>query len=219
MAQRKKKASKRTARKSRAPFVPMADRLGLGGRRMPGEPFVAEPGAAGRDERNAATLARMREREGAHPGTVLKVELYNRISPTGRSLGNGFYVVRWTDDGRRMGVVRDFEGDEAGARQYVAANAPTCPMCEALTASGSREPCTLCAPTPPRRVAPRSPRRVGHGAVVREGYVPCACRDCFDTAIGRAGKALCGDCDEAGCEANNGECRRDDAYGMDGGDV
>lgn len=30
------------------------------------------------------------------------------------------------------------------------------------------------------------------------GYVPCACRDCFETAIGEPG-ALCHSCKEAGC--------------------
>ena len=33
------------------------------------------------------------------------------------------------------------------------------------------------------------------------GYVACNCRDCFEIAIGLPGKALCGDCEEAGCEA------------------
>lgn len=45
------------------------------------------------------------------------------------------------------------------------------------------------------------------------GYCDCACRDCFETAIGKAGKALCHACQDAGCEANDGECQRDDAYG------
>lgn len=47
------------------------------------------------------------------------------------------------------------------------------------------------------------------------GYVDCACRDCFDTAIGTAGEALCSHCEEAGCECGAGECQREDAYGMD----
>lgn len=46
------------------------------------------------------------------------------------------------------------------------------------------------------------------------GYTDCSCRDCFDVAIGEQGKALCGDCEDAGCEANDGECQRDDAYGI-----
>lgn len=49
------------------------------------------------------------------------------------------------------------------------------------------------------------------------GYCNCACRDCFDVAIGRAGKALCLDCQDAGCTPDNGECQRDDAYGCDPG--
>lgn len=36
--------------------------------------------------------------------------------------------------------------------------------------------------------------------LVREGYVPCACRDCMEIAIGARGDALCSDCEEAGCE-------------------
>ena len=45
---------------------------------------------------------------------------------------------------------------------------------------------------------------------VVSGYVHCNCRDCFEIAIAGAGEtdeiALCSDCDEAGCEANAGEC-------------
>jgi len=33
------------------------------------------------------------------------------------------------------------------------------------------------------------------------GYCDCACRDCFEIAIGKAGEALCSECEEAGCEA------------------
>lgn len=44
------------------------------------------------------------------------------------------------------------------------------------------------------------------------GYVPCACRDCMEIAIGKLGKALCCDCADAGCEPNDGECKRDDGY-------
>lgn len=55
---------------------------------------------------------------------------------------------------------------------------------------------------------PRKPKGSG-------GYTDCACRDCFDIAIGTAGEAMCWACEEAGCEANNGECRRADAYGVE----
>ena len=34
-----------------------------------------------------------------------------------------------------------------------------------------------------------------------EGYCDCACRDCFEIAIGKAGEALCNECEDAGCEA------------------
>lgn len=44
------------------------------------------------------------------------------------------------------------------------------------------------------------------------GYSDCPCRDCFDVSIDNA---LCGLCEQAGCEANNGECQRADAYGVD----
>lgn len=43
------------------------------------------------------------------------------------------------------------------------------------------------------------------------GYVPCACRDCLETAIGEPGAlcgepgALCGECEDAGCELER-EC-------------
>lgn len=56
------------------------------------------------------------------------------------------------------------------------------------------------------------------------GYLPCACRDCFDTAIGEPG-ALCAECKDAGCipaewDESSGDvkrgtefdCQRDDAY-------
>ena len=52
------------------------------------------------------------------------------------------------------------------------------------------------------------------------GYTHCACRDCFDTTVSSdtAKPELCSDCIEAGCEANNGECCRSDAYGVDDGE-
>jgi hypothetical protein len=36
------------------------------------------------------------------------------------------------------------------------------------------------------------------------GYCDCACRDCFEIAIGEAGKALCSACEEAGCIIGEG---------------
>lgn len=42
------------------------------------------------------------------------------------------------------------------------------------------------------------------------GYASCPCRDCFDVAMDGD---LCGDCEEAGCDADGqAECCRDDAY-------
>lgn len=32
------------------------------------------------------------------------------------------------------------------------------------------------------------------------GYTDCACRDCFEIAIGVEGEAMCHACEEAGCE-------------------
>jgi hypothetical protein len=48
------------------------------------------------------------------------------------------------------------------------------------------------------------------------GYVPCACRDCFEIAISDKGEpALCHECEEAGCECNaECECSAPGAYGM-----
>ncbi len=46
------------------------------------------------------------------------------------------------------------------------------------------------------------------------GYTHCACRDCFDIAIGKAGEAMCLECKEAGCSAGDQECQRPDAYGV-----
>lgn len=42
-------------------------------------------------------------------------------------------------------------------------------------------------------------------------YRPCACRDCFETAIGEPG-AMCHECEEAGCEPDS-ECQAPGAYG------
>jgi hypothetical protein len=48
----------------------------------------------------------------------------------------------------------------------------------------------------------------------RFGYTHCACRDCFEIAIGEYGKALCRECASAGCEANaQTECCSPTAYG------
>lgn len=41
----------------------------------------------------------------------------------------------------------------------------------------------------------------------QSGYLPCACRDCMEIAIGLTG-AMCHDCEEAGCEPDS-ECRRE----------
>jgi hypothetical protein len=49
-----------------------------------------------------------------------------------------------------------------------------------------------------------------------DGYTDCACRDCFEIAIGVSGEALCSGCEEAGCEAGeNQECQAPGAYGAD----
>ena len=55
------------------------------------------------------------------------------------------------------------------------------------------------------------------------GYTDCACRDCFEIAIGIAGKAYCNACEEAGCDDYQGveglsqECQAEGAYGGDDG--
>jgi hypothetical protein len=50
-------------------------------------------------------------------------------------------------------------------------------------------------------------------------YVPCACRDCMETAISSDDEpAFCHGCEEAGCPDYQGqpgmsqECQREDAY-------
>jgi len=35
------------------------------------------------------------------------------------------------------------------------------------------------------------------------GYTHCACRDCFETAIGEPGEAFCHDCEAADCGTDN----------------
>jgi hypothetical protein len=51
-------------------------------------------------------------------------------------------------------------------------------------------------------------------------YMHCACRDCFEIVIASNDPdeppTLCDACEEAGCEANNGECQAHDAYGGEG---
>lgn len=47
------------------------------------------------------------------------------------------------------------------------------------------------------------------------GYTDCACRDCFEIAIGVQGEALCSDCEAAGCDCEAGECQAPGAYGVD----
>lgn len=44
------------------------------------------------------------------------------------------------------------------------------------------------------------------------GYRNCACRDCFEIAIGRPG-AMCHECETAGCELGEHECDAPGAYG------
>lgn len=45
------------------------------------------------------------------------------------------------------------------------------------------------------------------------GYTSCTCRDCFEIAIGEPGSALCHECADAGCTADD-DCQRADAYGV-----
>lgn len=64
------------------------------------------------------------------------------------------------------------------------------------------------------------------------GYVPCACRDCFDVAFvpshwsdAPSTPAFCHDCEKAGCPDYQGhegltqECQREDAYECDDSEV
>lgn len=50
---------------------------------------------------------------------------------------------------------------------------------------------------------------------VYTGYCDCACRDCFEIAIGRVGEAVCLFCEEAGCKGGDNECEAETAYGVD----
>ena len=60
----------------------------------------------------------------------------------------------------------------------------------------------------------QKPRSRPRGVAV-SGYVPCACRDCFEIAIASGDEqALCWECEEAGCEAGEEtECCVESAYG------
>jgi len=44
-------------------------------------------------------------------------------------------------------------------------------------------------------------------------YTDCACRDCFEIAIGEPGEAFCSDCEAAGCPGGKTECCAPGAYG------
>ncbi len=46
------------------------------------------------------------------------------------------------------------------------------------------------------------------------GYCPCACRDCFEVAIGNGdGPALCWECEESGCDdSGESECCAECGY-------
>jgi len=46
------------------------------------------------------------------------------------------------------------------------------------------------------------------------GYLPCDCRDCFEITIGGYA-ALCGDCEEAGCEPFSTRTAGEPAYLFD----
>jgi hypothetical protein len=46
---------------------------------------------------------------------------------------------------------------------------------------------------------------------IPSGYIPCACRDCMEIAIGAPG-ALCHECETAGCDPE-AECCAPGAYG------
>lgn len=74
---------------------------------------------------------------------------------------------------------------------------PGCPAHLGLVSYSPASP----APTMPNKEASMS------------GYTDCTCRDCFDISMG----GLCGLCEQAGCEEQNGECERDDAYGVSNG--
>lgn len=52
---------------------------------------------------------------------------------------------------------------------------------------------------------------------IESGYRPCACRDCFEIAIGEPG-ALCHACEDAGC-AGDRECQAAGAYGGESDDT
>ena len=47
---------------------------------------------------------------------------------------------------------------------------------------------------------------------VKVGYVDCACPNCFEIAIGEAGKAFCNSCEECDCDGD-GDCQADHCSG------
>jgi hypothetical protein len=55
---------------------------------------------------------------------------------------------------------------------------------------------------------------VSTGSLAANGYTHCACRGCFDITISADATTpdLCGLCEQAGCEPDNGECQRANAY-------
>lgn len=110
------------------------------------------------------------------------------------------------------------EEEKRALEEEVAPHRGVCSMCSATMHGKQRGKHILCdrhglriKERPPIPVL--GPKR----KLSRSGSRNCACRDCFEIAIGERG-ALCSGCKEAGCEAGDGECRRPDAYGCDRGD-
>lgn len=62
----------------------------------------------------------------------------------------------------------------------------------------------------PGDVAIRAKQREATTSEESPGYVDCACRDCFDVAIGTPSEfALCNECEEYGCDKlGKADCER-----------
>lgn len=56
-----------------------------------------------------------------------------------------------------------------------------------------------------RTIKKREPYRSRKKVQEPSGYVDCACRDCFEVAIGKHGD-MCWECEAAGCEPHS-ECK------------
>jgi predicted nucleic acid-binding Zn-ribbon protein len=219
-------ADKRKKTPEGAPGKDQSIDLGVGVPNAPGStPGAGSPAGVGGVASRAATvlaLADMYEGRRAQKMSVQCMECgkkFKTSSPEPKCPGCGGYDVEPAalDDG----------GVEASLRD--ATDVPNAPLASPVAPENRQDPKDLFGDDEGDDV-----RILADGTVVlpdgsgfatgtmgrraQSGYTDCACRDCFDVAINGDGEpALCGLCQQAGCDVEGAsECQRDDAYGVEG---